>query len=203
MTTVLAIGHQDGRLDIARPLTTLSLAPSLKTWLSIPIHDLDGKPVLGGSQALTTAERTDIQRRVDDLGSSLELRDVDRVMGAVTGCLAAFPTQGMSEDMAGARAKAYRLALEDIPPWAAAAACRAWLRGEVDGGAARFAPTPPELRKVCLQQMAPVLRQKRHLQRLLDAEPIPTYTPEERAKQKDRMQRLSAILAKRPDGGAE
>jgi hypothetical protein len=151
--------------------------------------------VLKASQAPTTAERAAIQQRVDVLGQALGHVVVDRMAIAVVGLLDCFPAAALDDAAAARRAKGFTAALDDIPAWAVEAACRAWLRGEVDGGASRFAPTPPELRKACLQQMAPVIRQRRMLERVLQAEIEPEYSPEERAAQLGRLKRLNRIIA--------
>lgn len=163
--------------------------------------------MLRASQAPTTTERQAIEKRVADLGRSLQTLDVDRVAGAVSRLLACFPTAAKDQETAALMADGFLTALDDVPAWAVERACRAWLRGEVDGGAPRFAPTPPELRKVALQQMAPVFREKRSWERVLQAEIEPEYSPEEREAQKRRMERLGRILAGdetyQPKGSAE
>lgn len=151
--------------------------------------------MLKASQAPTISERQAIERKVAALGNSLALVDVDRVAGAVSRLLVCFPSAATDEESAGMRAKGFLVALDDVPPWAVERACRAWLRGEVDGGTPKFAPSPPELRKVALQQMAPVFREKRSWERVLAAEIEPEYSAEEREAQKQRVERLGRILA--------
>lgn len=151
------------------------------------------------SQAPTTADRREIAARIEVLAASLDQRAIDRTASAVAELLIVFDIKDRDPAAAKARAKGFMTALDDLPSWAVEGACRAWLRGEVDGGASRYAPAPPELRKAAIQQMTPVLRQRRMLQRVLDAEVLPEYTAEERAAQQDRMARLSAMLATKKD----
>lgn len=69
---------------------------------------------------------------------------------AVARLLVAFPATDVTGGAAGARAEAFAIALDDLPAWAVAAACRDWLRGEGGKGGENyaFAPSPPQLRRL-------------------------------------------------------
>lgn len=103
--------------------------------------------------------------------------------------LLAFPAQATgeasAEASARARAAAYFEALADQPAWAISRACRRWLRGEGEGELAfanlAFAPSPPQLRRLCAAETRPVRAQAARLERLLAAAPeAEPHLPEER-----------------------
>lgn len=141
------------------------------------------------------AERQAIERHVANVNAALAMTSSDRMAVAITELEVCFPAGARTEQESKARANGFRKALSDIPAWAIEAACTAWLRGEVDGGASRYAPNPPELRKVCLQKMAPMMREKRMLERVLAAEVERELTDEEKSRHGERMAKLKRILA--------
>lgn len=76
-------------------------------------------------------------------------------IAAVARLLVAFPaTDGgggtATEMRSEARGEAFVMALDDLPAWAVAAACRDWLRGDGGKGGENyaFAPSPPQLRRL-------------------------------------------------------
>jgi hypothetical protein len=90
-------------------------------------------------------------------------------MAKVTELLLSFAGQQMNEAGARARARGYITALEDLPAWAIAEACRCWLRGEAGEHNYNFAPAPPILRKIAESMASRVDTQMAMLERLLSA----------------------------------
>jgi hypothetical protein len=68
-----------------------------------------------------------------------------------------------------AKAEAYSEALDDIPPWAVAAAVRAWRRSECGDRNYDFAPSSGTLREICLEKMLPYTRALESTTGLLEA----------------------------------
>lgn len=95
--------------------------------------------------------------------------DIDLAMAKVTELLLSFAGQHMNEAGAKARARGYITALEDLPAWAIAEACRRWLRGEAGDQNYNFAPAPPILRKIAESVTSVVDNQLSVLERLLSA----------------------------------
>jgi hypothetical protein len=79
----------------------------------------------------------------------------------------------MSDSAADARLEMYEFALEDIPPWAVDMARRRWARRDVPSSVKNanfsFAPSPGDLRAICLDSMAPYQGHLAEMRRLLSA----------------------------------
>lgn len=92
-------------------------------------------------------------------------------LGLLTQMLMAYPMAGGSEESGRARAGAYLVALDDIPPWAINEAIRRWHRGEGGGKDSnyRFAPAPAELRFASMQILQPAKQTIVHLESILTA----------------------------------
>lgn len=68
-----------------------------------------------------------------------------------------------------AKAEAYSEALDDIPPWALAAAVRSWRRSECGDHNYEFAPSSGTLRGICLDKMQAYARALESTKNLLEA----------------------------------
>lgn len=127
--------------------------------------------------------------------------DVDLAMAKVTELLLSFASQTMNEAGAKARARGYITALEDLPAWAIAEACRQWLRGEAGDQNYNFAPTPPVLRKLAAENTGRVDSQISVLTRLLSASIIddePDFDEAHCAKMREKLH--NEIFHRKPNG---
>jgi hypothetical protein len=130
---------------------------------------------LSGGLTLTADERARIGAKVAELRSISESDDSTENQKSRLGILAtmlmAYPMAGGSEETGRARAGAYLLALDDVPPWAINVAVRRWHRGEGGGNGAnyRFAPAPAELRGAAMQVLQPAKQTIAHLTSVLNA----------------------------------
>lgn len=146
------------------------------------------------SRAPSQRDRQLAVAKISVLDSLQSLRSVDYSMAKVTEMLLCFPQSAMSESVAKARAKGFIAALEDLPTWAVAEACRRYIRREAgEDHNYNFAPSPPVLRKIArdIHVMAAALQDR--LQRLLDAEVVPdprAYTEDERAANVNKLAKL-------------
>jgi hypothetical protein len=197
-------------LDLARSLKTLSLPE----WLMRSVNGLtvgseevvraDGVkaklviPTIRRSLAPTPAICSMIERRLDELRRAREAVDLDMAMAKVTELLLAFAGQAMNETGARARARGYITALEDLPAWAIADACRKWLRGEAGEQNYNFAPSPPVLRRIAEESASGVDHQIVQFERLLLAKVIedePEFTDEHCAEMRGRLTELFVATA--------
>lgn len=130
---------------------------------------------LSGGLILTAEERARIASRVAELRVVTEADDSQDSQKARLGLLAnmlmAYPMAGGSEESGRARARAYLVALDDVPPWTVAEAIKRWHRGEGGGRDAnyRFAPAPAELRFSAMQILQPAKQTIAHLDAILSA----------------------------------
>jgi hypothetical protein len=173
------------RISRDRPLATLSLP----AWLQRSVNGLtvgsieatreDGiaarlpVPTIVRSLSPSPAMRAAIENRIFDLDRALAAIDLDVAMTRVTEMLFGFTVQALGEKGVAARARSYMVALDDLPAWATAEACRRWLRAEAGEHNYSFPPTPPVLREIAERCALPVQRQVDQLRRLLDAKEIP------------------------------
>ena len=124
---------------------------------------------------MTADQRLRIEAKVRDLRMVCEADDSQANQKARLGLLAtmlmAYPMAGGSEESGKARANAYLVALDDLPPWAIADAIRKWHRGEGGGKDCnyRFAPAPAELRFAVMQILQPAKQTIAHLESVLSA----------------------------------
>lgn len=106
-------------------------------------------------------------------------------MALIAKLLISFPMQQAGEKAAEMRAGAYIEALEYLPTYAIAQACREWLRGESGDYNYTWSPSPPVLRTRALVAKQRVDVQISSLKRLLEADIIPDppeFTDEHRGK---------------------
>jgi hypothetical protein len=145
---------------------------------------------LSGGLTLSTDERERIHAKVVELRQIVEGdigTEPNKIrLGLVAQMLMAYPMAGGSEESGRARAGAYLVALDDIPPWAINEAIRRWHRGEGGGNGSnhRFAPAPAELRFAAMQILQPAKQTIAHLEAVLSAltieramDPAPIESP--------------------------
>lgn len=150
---------------------------------------LPPRKYLAGGLTLSTEERARIAAKVSEL-EAISISDDSQEnqksrLGLVANMLMAYPTAGGSEETGRARAGAYLMALDDVPPWAIAEACRRWHRGEGPKDANyRFAPAPAELRFAAMEVLQPAKQTIAHFNALLTAltieramDPAPIISP--------------------------
>lgn len=91
-------------------------------------------------------------------------------LALVGNLLLAYPIPNGTQEAGRARAEAYLVALEDIPPWAIAEAIKRWHRGECGQGYNyRWAPPPAELRQLSIERVRPAKEIIAHLEAVLGA----------------------------------
>lgn len=141
-----------------------------------------------------------ITARLEELRAARAATDVDFAMAKVTELLLTFASQATNEAGARARARGYITALEDLPPWAIADACRKWLRGEAgEDQNYNFAPSPPVLRKLAEESARVVDVQITQLDRLLAAKVVddePEFTDEHCSEMRGRLNELFGAVAR-------
>lgn len=175
-------------IQVARRVTTQSLPPHLEKlasslgtvrWpgQSTRLHFQGGATFSEEDRAEAKALLVDLRATVtgDYLGpqNAAQARLV-----LLTKMLMGFPTAGdTSEAAAAARLDVYDDALAEMPPWAVEIAIKRWTRGECDGLGMgvlnyNFAPGPAILRRLCMDELRPLLSQIDRLTRLLAAVPL-------------------------------
>lgn len=171
-------------LDLNRSLRTLSWPEWLQrsaSGLTVGSEEVtreDGVkarlviPTIAQSLSPSPSARLVIEARIAELRAARAAVDIDFAMAKVTELLLSFAGQAMNEAGAKARARGYIIALEDLPPWAIADACRRWLRGDAGEHNYNFAPSPPILRKVAESAVGIVDSQIAALDRLLTAKVV-------------------------------
>lgn len=161
-------------------LQALISSPELLAWRRISLGTIQHpgmsvRKYLSGGLTLSTDERARISGRVAELQGICESDDGTENrkvrLGLIGSMLMAYPTSGGSEEAGRARAGAYLVALDDVPPWAIAEAVRRWHRGEggFSGSNYRFAPAPAELRFAAMHILQPAKQAISHLNSILSA----------------------------------
>jgi hypothetical protein len=171
MANDLTVHHKD--------LTALISSPECLAWRRISLGTIkhEGLPTrtyLSGQLTLTDDERFCIRRKIAELCAACEADDGTENrkarLGLVANLLLAFPIPNGTSEAGRARAEAYLLALDDIPPWAIAEAIKRWHRGECGHGYNyRWAPAPAELRALSLERLRPAKETIAHLEAVLRA----------------------------------
>ena len=128
---------------------------------------------LAGGLRLTDDHRFQLNSQIDRIEEMTLANDSaqnrkDR-LGLLAKMLLAYPISGGSEEAGRARAEAYLVSLDDVPPWTIAESIRRWHRGECGNRNYRFAPAPAELREVCRDILDPAAQVVLHLRAVLDA----------------------------------
>lgn len=136
-----------------------------------------GLPVrryLSGGLTLTVERRALITAKLAELQAIAESDDSPEPqksrLAVVANMLMAYPMTGSSEEAGRARAQAYLVAIDDVPPWVIAEAVKRWHRGQCGPDHNyRFAPAPAELREVAMDILQPAKQMISHLRAVLDA----------------------------------
>jgi len=199
------------RVDPANPMVSLSLPAWLQSSLSgltagsIEVTREDGVkarmvvPTIVRSLSPSTSMRAAIERRAGELAAALVAIDTDAMATSLADMLLGFTMQGLGDSGHEGRARSYMMALDDLPAWAVADACRRWLRKEAGPEFNyAFAPTPPILRGLAETSRLRVAVQLSQLRKLLDAHVIddpPTYTEEHKV---EMLAKLQTLFAKKP-----
>lgn len=159
---------------------------------------------LPAEMMLNSSERKAIERHVGALEKVLGNTPAEsaqaeaEMLVLVTKMMMSLPAQKTGEAGAEATAEAYCAALDDIPPWAVAAAIRRWYRGDVTAPPPRmpphnfdFRPGPAKLRSVAFGEAAAVRGRVIQLQSLLTAEKRVEYSDEHRG---EMLTKLQAVM---------
>lgn len=129
---------------------------------------------LSGGLTLTDDERSCIRRKVAELRAASEAdngtENRKARLAIVGNLLLSYPIPNGTQEAGRARAEAYLVALEGIPPWAIAEAVKGWHRGEYGHGYDyRWAPAPAELRQLSVELVRPARETIAHLEEVLSA----------------------------------
>lgn len=174
--------------------------------ISIGTAQWPGQPMrtyLAGGLTLTDEERALAAKALARLKretTSTDDPDARKArLGLVAKMLLSYPIAGASTESGRARAESYLDALDDVPPWAVAAAVRCWNRGAAGDHDYRWAPAPAVLRQVATAQLATLMPTVVHLENLLAAvspeEAVSRpATPEEHGYVRDGFAKLRADL---------
>lgn len=125
------------------------------------------------TRALSAQERAWIERRVAAIEAALAARDTDLTKRAVTSMMLSIPSGRATGDEAKAVVAAYVMVLGDTPAWAVAAAATAYMRGEVRGANAAFAPSAAEMHQEARRRMTPHIAERDRWLRILAGVPAP------------------------------
>lgn len=123
---------------------------------------------------MTDEQRFCLRRKIAELRAASETDDGTENrkarLGLVANFLLAFPITNGTSEAGRARAEAYLLALDDIPPETIAEAIKRWHRGECGHGYNyRWAPAPAELREISMERLRPVTETIAHFEAVLGA----------------------------------
>jgi hypothetical protein len=196
-------------------LHRLDRMPSLPEWVGSRIESLKietqpdpvtGRhhlvPTLPSNLMLDERQRDAIAQHITGLDAcarSIPANDPaaeEAVLVIVTKLMLALPSPKQNEASAEARGEAFMAALDDLPPWAVAAAARRWYRGDVGKDArgephdTHWCPAPSELRGIAQVELWRVLGRAKILRDVLRAEPAVEYSDEHRRKMLERLSKL-------------
>lgn len=123
---------------------------------------------------MTADQRLCIRQKIAELRAASEAdngtENRKARLALVGNLLLAYPIPNGTSEAGRARAEAYLVALEGVPPWAIAEAIRRWHRGECGQGYNyRWAPAPAELRQLSKERVRPASETIAHLESVLGA----------------------------------
>jgi hypothetical protein len=135
---------------------------------------LPTRKYLSGQLTLTDDERFCIRRKIAELRAACESNDGTENrkarLGLVANLLLASPIPNGTSEAGRARAEAYLLALDDIPPGVIAEVIKRWHRRECGHGYNYdWAPAPGVLRELSLECLRPVNEAIAHFEAVLGA----------------------------------
>lgn len=143
-----------------QPTKALSL-PAWLGGLALGTVIWPGQPTrkyLAGGTNLTSNQRAEAERSALALIDALSPagREGDKARAVIlTKMIRGSGGAVLTEQVAEAKAEAYRDAVDDLPPWAIAEAVKRWHRGQCGDHNYSFAPAPAVLRNVVLGLLAP------------------------------------------------
>lgn len=174
-------------------LPALISSPECVAWRRISLGTVKhpGEPertYLSGGLTLTAEQRARIKAKLEEIERVTSADDGPENrkarLGVVANMLLAYPMSGGSEEAGRARAQAYLVALDDLPPWVIAETIKRWHRGQCGDHNYRFAPAPAELRQCTLDILSSAKGTADQLRTLLNAltieramDPAPVETP--------------------------
>lgn len=148
---------QSNAVAVTKPLDPLAPKTSRPAFLAICRNGLTvamGEATIYEDRAPTAEQRSILEARTGALSRLLGHRD-DEAAFAKLALVLTLPSQSATGVDAKVRGMAYREALGDVPAWAVVEVCRRLLRNGYPAHS-RFAPTPPEMRGLCDELVAPI-----------------------------------------------
>lgn len=183
-------------LKTAGPQMPANAPPALVRTVQIALSGAEEHgaiTVLLPGKELHGDERRQAEGRLLTLRRSLDHRDNNELAKAVMKLLSAYTSARGNADEARSTVASYAAVLSDLPPWAVAEACQAWVRGGYGATASAFAPSAPELHRAAVFIFAKFKREADDLERVLSARTTP-ITAEERSRVVDGFAKLRAEL---------
>lgn len=179
-------------LDRMAPERTIGTLPRWLERSVAAVSDDFRNWTISSSFALTKSERMAVESHVAELEQATRNGPDERIGSALAKLLSAFPSQSASDEIANARAGAYRLALDGLPAWSIERAVTWWLQRQKGEGKENyaFAPSAPQLRRLADLAVQPMKAQLGRMRRLLDARVEHEPTPEERDRNLSRLQSI-------------
>lgn len=159
--------------------------PSLPEWLPSFESGMNGDPLKPTARRpLTEAERSEATQIIAAVERSLTPAQDAEVLTYVARLLLAFPAQQVSETAAKIRSEAYLTALGEFPAWAIERAAEMWLRRQEPEGNENyaFAPSPPQMVRLCRIAMSFSYALKHRLERAMRAEPECQFSDDHRGR---------------------
>lgn len=127
------------------------------------------------------------------------LPDMETALTEIAMLIRAFPVAKLTQEQDIARVRAYAIAMDDIPTWAIAEACRRWLKGDVpEGSNLSFPPSAPQLRALAAEELAKAKAALLRAERLLNAK-----VEKPKKLSEDRRREAEAILGRYGYGTAQ
>lgn len=174
--------------------TIPSLPPWARSFVTTKLSD--GRTE--SRREMTPAERQEIEALFASVKDMLRGARMSETLALVGKLLLSFPAQDLSVAAATYRSEGYLTAVSEYPAWAIAKACDAWLRREHPEGNENyaFAPSPPQLARLCRIATRPALARFVELANIRQARPgvASKATDEERRIQVEKAQRALAML---------
>jgi hypothetical protein len=172
---------------------------SLPQWLAaslLKIRQVGMVSTIPSSIALTDEQRVEISSFIAEIDRRLAERDERDSAATITALLLGISGRDMDPIVAAATADNWKIALEDVPPWALQRARVLWLKGKLAGTGLEnanlaFPPTPPQFRRLVDAVLLPFKYQRGQLTRLLSAKVEEEFSREH---QQVMLQRLSTKL---------
>lgn len=174
--------------------TIPSLPPWARSFVTMKLSDGQTE----SRREMTVPERAEIERLCEQSEAALKPASRGEILARAARLLLSFPAQDLSEAAAKFRSEGYLTALSEYPAWAIGQACEAWLRREEPEGNENyaFAPSPPQLARLCRIMTQPARSRLAELQAIRQARPgvVEEMTDEELRRRREKAQRALALL---------